>query len=72
MDRPEPEETVETFTPRIIDNQDGTYTVQYYWNQPGYKDDAWGFRVSLEDARERRDRWIVVRDGDGGPVIIND
>lgn len=59
-----------TFTPRIVKNDDGTYTTQYYWPHPGYIADPNGFHVSLEDAQRKAASWQRTADGDK-PTIVS-
>lgn len=54
--------TPATFTPRIIDNEDGTYTTQYYWSHPGYINDPNAYCVSIDRARVAAKRWNDVKD----------
>lgn len=58
-----------SFDSRVIDNEDGTYTTQYYIDFPEYRDDPNGYRVSLEKAKERAESWNRIREN-RGPVVV--
>ena len=63
--------TTDTFTPRIIQNRDGTYTCEYYYPRDKYKVDQRAHRVTLEEARQAAEKWRSIADGDiSSPKIV--
>lgn len=50
-------ERTPTFTPRILDNEDGTYTVEYYFPSQDWHKDVFAYRVSLEEATNAAAGW---------------
>lgn len=59
-----------TFTPRIVDNEDGTYTTEYYWPYPGYTTDPYAHRVSLEKARVAAQKWTDIATNKASKTIV--
>lgn len=58
-----------TFSPRIMANPDGTYSVEYYWPHPGYKPDPDTHRVSFDDAMKAAKDWAEISDVAEIPVV---